>query len=139
MRTIFHSLPVILLSTGLLFTGCETPGEGAKHGAMIGAGIGAISEGTLRGAAIGAGIGAAAGALAGHINKEERESRYHEQYPEDATYTGEPYGSLPYAELTDEPGFVRSPFRPYHRIDVRGIPHGSKVMDPSCNRIFINP
>ena len=34
---------------------------------------------------------------------------------------------------------VISPYYPYSRIDVRGIPRGAKVEDPSTHRIFINP
>jgi len=128
-----------LLSLSLLLNGCETPGKGAEHGAMIGGAIGALATHSLRGAVFGAAAGAAAGALAGHINKEEREERYNSEYPDDPTYTGEPYGALPYGRLTDEAGFVRSPYEPHHLIDVRGIPHGARTIDPSCNRIFINP
>jgi hypothetical protein len=142
-----------LLAVPFLFTACETPGEGAKHGAMIGAGIGALSEGTIRGAAIGAGIGAAAGALAGKIAKDERRQRYYEEYPEDYYYNHGYYESdgywrpryesrrrdYPYGRPTARYGYVRSPYRPYNLIDVRDIPEGAKVLDPSCDRVFINP
>ena len=135
MKIITRSLPAGILAISLLFTGCETPGQGAKNGAIIGGAIGGLATESLRGAV----FGAAAGALAGEVNKQERQERYAEEYPDDPTYTGEPYGSLPYARLTDEPGFVRSPYEPHHTIDVRGIPHGARVVDPSCSRIFINP
>ena len=36
-------------------------------------------------------------------------------------------------------GYVRSPYYPYNTIDVSGLPHGAKVMDPSTGRPFINP
>jgi hypothetical protein len=139
MKTFVHTSVAGLLGISLLLTGCETPGQGAKNGAIIGGAVGALATGTLRGAVFGAAAGAATGALAGHINKEDRRARYEQEYPGDATYTGEPYGALPYARLTDEPGFVRSPFAGRHLIDVRGIPHGARVVDPSSDRIFINP
>ena len=43
------------------------------------------------------------------------------------------------ARFTGRSGFVTSPYRPYNRIDVRGIPRGAQVVDPSCDRIFVNP
>jgi hypothetical protein len=47
--------------------------------------------------------------------------------------------SYPPGRPTDRPGFVVSPYPPYNRIDVRGIPRGAQVQDPSTGRIFINP
>ena len=41
--------------------------------------------------------------------------------------------------FTGRSGFVTSPYAPYNRIDVRGIPQGAQVVDPSCDRIFVNP
>ncbi len=49
------------------------------------------------------------------------------------------YGEIPYASRTGDPGFVESPYYPYNIIDVRGIPRGATVLDPSTNNIFINP
>jgi hypothetical protein len=143
----------ILLTATFLLTACETPGEGAKHGALIGAGIGALSERNIQGAAAGAAIGAAAGALAGKIARDERRQRYYDEYPEDYYYNRGYYDSdgywrpeyrssrrdYPYGRPTDRRGYVRSPYRPYNLIDVRGIPEGAKVLDPSCDRVFINP
>jgi hypothetical protein len=34
---------------------------------------------------------------------------------------------------------VISPYRPHYEIDVHGFPHGVRVIDPSNERIFINP
>ena len=45
----------------------------------------------------------------------------------------------PMGRFTDRPGFVLSPYYPYNRIDVRDIPRGARVQDPSTGRIFINP
>jgi hypothetical protein len=152
MKKLFCSICTLLL-VPFLFSACETPGEGAKHGAMIGAGIGALSEGTIEGAAAGAAIGAAAGALSGKIAQEERRQRYYEEYPEDYYYNHGYYDAdgywrpryeaprhhYPYGRQTARHGYVRSPYRPYNLIDVRGIPEGAKVLDPSCDRVFINP
>lgn len=122
--------------TSLSFSACETPGEGAKHGAMIGAGIGALAEGSLEGAIKGAAIGAASGALLGHLNREERRSYRYDRYDD---YDDADYGRYPVAEPTRYRGFVRSPYRPYNVIDVRGIPRGAVVEDPSTGGRFINP
>jgi hypothetical protein len=152
MKKILRSV-CALLTVPFLFTACETPGEGAKHGAMIGAGIGALSEGNIQGAAAGAAIGAAAGALAGKIAKDERRRRYYDDYPEDYYYNRgyqdrdgywRPEQSsrrhdYPYGRPTARRDYVRSPYRPHHLIDTRGIPRGAKVLDPSCDRVFINP
>jgi hypothetical protein len=141
-----------LLAVPFLFSACETPGEGAAHGAMIGAGIGALSTGTLRGAAAGAAIGAATGAVTGKIAEDERR-RYYGEYPEDYYHGHGHYDDAgywypdgverrhdyPFGRPTPRDGFVYSPYRPHHLIDVRGIPSGAKVEDPSCGRIFINP
>jgi hypothetical protein len=130
----------LLLMTALIFSGCETPGEGAKHGAIIGAGVGALKEGSLRGAARGAAIGAATGALLGKIAKDRREERYNrddEVIVEERYYRERP--RYPVARPTNRYGFVTSPYAPYHLIDVRGIPSGARVVDPSNDLVFINP
>ncbi|HYR58492.1 MAG TPA: glycine zipper domain-containing protein [Chthoniobacteraceae bacterium] len=115
------------LSIAMLFSGCETPGQSALAGAATGAALGGIIGGRGRDALAGAAIGAGAGYLIGKVAQHER--RYHEGEAAD----------LPYAEPTDRYGFVTSPYRPYNLIDVRGIPHGAEVVDPSCGRAFINP
>jgi hypothetical protein len=121
----------ILLATGL--SSCETPaGQGAGFGAFTGAAtgalIGAAATGTGRGAAIGAGAGALAGALVGASIAEDQARYYHA-----------PPGGYPYARPTRTPGYVYSPYPPHNVIDVRGVPPGSWVRDPSTNGIFIRP
>jgi hypothetical protein len=120
----------------LTLTSCETPGQTAMLGAATGAIIGNQSHtGPLRGAALGAGAGYLLGKIVEH-----RRDRY---YDDDDYYyeRGRFYsrGGYPLARRTNRPGFVTSPYRPYHLIDVRGIPRGAKVADPSNGRVFINP
>jgi hypothetical protein len=111
-------------------TSCDTPtGQGAGWGAATGAIIGGATTGTGRGAAIGAGIGAATGALIGAaVEADER-----------GYYEGRPTGYYPWAERADRPGFVYSPYPPHNVVDVRGIPHGALVRDPSTGRVFRKP
>ena len=117
---------ILLAAFGL--TGCETPGQGAQNGAIAGGIIGGLATGRLRGALVGAAIGAGPGALIGEENKQDRERYYAEN--------GYAY---PYGRPTQDPGYVISPYRPHNLIDVRGIPSGARVVDPSCNRVFVNP
>jgi hypothetical protein len=125
-------LPLGLALTCIVTAGCETTGQTALLGAGLGAGIAAATgHDALRGAA----IGAASGAVVGHVAKNQRERAYEEGY-----YEGR-YGrkDYPIARRTENRGFVISPYSPHHVIDVRGIPRGAKVQDPSNGRIFINP
>jgi hypothetical protein len=117
---------LLLASFGL--TACDTPGQGAKNGAIAGGIIGGLATGRLRGALAGAAIGAGTGALIGEENKQDRERYY-----------GQSDGDYPSGRPTAYPGYVISPYRPHNMIDVRGIPSDARVVDPSCNRIFINP
>ena len=117
---------ILLAAFGL--AACETPGQGAKNGAIAGAIVGGLATGRFRGALIGAAVGAGTGALIGEENKQARE-----QYYEQDGY------AYPYGRPTDTPGFVYSPYRPHNVIDVRGIPSGARVVDPSRDQIFINP
>ncbi len=117
----------LLAASGLSLTGCETPGRGAETGAIAGGVIGALATGRLRGALVGAAVGAGTGALIGEANKQDRERYYAEN------------GPYPYARPSEYPGYVLSPYRPHNLIDVRGIPPGARVMDPSCDRVFLNP
>jgi hypothetical protein len=127
-----RSIPFVCLSllAAITFSGCGTSGDNALAGAAAGAAIGGLLHGrgsdALRGAAIGAGAGYLIGKIVKH---EEHERERREGY----------YDDLPYAEPTDRHGFVTSPYRPHNLIDVRGIPHGAQVIDPSCDRPFINP
>ena len=113
------------------FTGCETPGRTTLLGAGAGA---ALAAATGHSALRGAGIGAASGFVVGTIVEHERRRAYEEGY-----YDVHYRGGYPVARLSSRRGYVVSPFPPHHLIDVRGIPDGAKVADPSCNRVFINP
>ncbi len=128
-------VPIICaLACAAFLCSCETPGQSALLGAATGAIIGNQSyTGPLRGAALGAG----AGYLIGKIAQHERRERYYDY--DDRDYDDGYYRRYPVARPTNRYGFVTSPYRPYHLIDVRGIPRGAKVADPSNGRIFINP
>ena len=80
------------------------------------------------GAAIGAGAGALAGALIGAAVAEDQAKYYHA-----------PPGGYPYAERTETPGYVYSPYGNHNVIDVRGVPEGALVRDPSTGGIFRKP
>ncbi len=109
---------------------CDTPtGQGAGFGAATGAIIGGAATGRVRGAAVGAGIGALTGALIGSaVEADER-----------GYYEGRPTGYYPYGRRAGRPGFVYSPYPPHNIVDVRGIPHGELVRDPSTGGIFRKP
>ncbi len=139
-----------LVSISLTLTSCDTPeGRGAVYGATAGAIVGNLvnpqASTTLRGAAIGAGAGALLGALVGDSNRRhdyyDRNPRYYDYYSERYEYGHypPPRGGYPYGERTASPHFVRSPYPPYNVIDVRGIPRGSLVVDPSSDMVFRRP
>jgi len=114
---------------GLTFAGCETPGQSALVGAGTGAAIAAATENSpLGGAAIGAGAGFLVGKLLQYDRRrayyDESYDRYERRYP---------------VARRSRSGFVISPYSPHHEIDVRGFPRGARVIDPSNERIFINP
>jgi hypothetical protein len=120
---------VAIATCALALTSCETPtGQGAGIGAATGALVGGLATGDVRGAAIGAGIGAGTGALIGaSIEADER-----------GYYEGHPGSYYPYGQRVGH-GLVRSPYPPHHQIDVRGVPPGALVRDPSNGRIFRKP
>jgi Glycine zipper len=126
---IFAGTLVIALLSSIL-NSCDTPvGQGAGWGAATGAIIGGAATGHARDAAIGAAAGAAAGALIGAAIQEDQARR---AYPP-------PPGGYPVAEWSGRPGLVISPYSPHRLVDVRGIPHGALVRDPSTGGIFIKP
>ena len=113
-------------------SGCGTypgyaTGTGAAIGAASGALIGAGAHGG-HGAAIGAGAGLLAGALVGAAIDAENARNYHA-----------PPGGYPVARPTGSPGYVYSPYGDHNVIDVRGVPSGGLVRDPSTNGVFRNP
>jgi len=119
----------LLVSFGL--SSCTYPGQATGAGAALGAASGALigaGAGGGRGAAIGAGAGLLAGALVGAAIDADQAQYYHP-----------PQGGFPYAEPTGTPGYVYSPYGSRNVIDVRGVPHGALVRDPSTNRVFRNP
>jgi hypothetical protein len=125
----FVSTSLVALAV-MTLNSCDTPtGQGAGYGAAAGAIIGGAATGRVRGAAIGAAIGAASGALIGAAIQEDEARR---TYPP-------PRGGYPVAAPTSTYGFVRSPYSPHRIVDVRGIPHGALVRDPSTDGVFRNP
>jgi hypothetical protein len=127
MRNLLPYFTVMLLAV-MGLSSCDepmTPGQKALAGAAAGAAAGGLLTGHGRGALAGAAVGAGAGYLIGKLD--ERADRRADDYE--------------YREgrFTDRRGFVESPYYPYNVIDVRGIPHGARVVDPSVNRVFINP
>ena len=120
--------PVALLA--LLLNSCDTPtGSGAAYGAGAGAIIGGAATGNIRGAAIGAAAGAATGALIGRAIQEDQAREYGPP----------PDGGYPVARWSRTPGLVISPYPPHRLVDVRGIPSGALVRDPSTGGIFRKP
>lgn len=120
--------PVAMVA--LLLNSCDTPtGQGAAYGAGAGAIIGGAATGRVRGAAIGAAAGAAAGALIGRAIQEDQAREYGPV----------PEGGYPWARPSGTPGLVVSPYPPHRLVDVRGIPHGALVRDPSTGGIFRRP
>lgn len=132
------------LFAAFAFSACETPGQSALAGAASGAAIGGLIHGrgqdALTGAAIGAGVGYVAGKIAEHRRSDPHyyADDYHEgrSYYRHTRHRGVRY---PVAQPADRDGFVTSPYPPHNLIDVRGIPRGAQVMDPSVNRVFITP
>jgi hypothetical protein len=134
----------------LALTGCDTPGESALAGAATGAAIGGLLHGRGDQALVGAAIGAGSGYLIGKAVQHERRRAYEDGYYDGHDYDRDhddrydhdyrdPRDRYPMGRLTNREGFVTSPYPPYNRIDVRGIPRGAQVEDPSTHRIFINP
>jgi hypothetical protein len=144
-------VPVISFSllVALCFSACETSGQNALLGAATGAAIGGALHGRGDQALAGAAIGAAGGYLIGKAVQHERrraysdgyyegrEDRYDDRYRREDRY--DRADRYPLGRLTNRDGFVTSPYYPYNRIDVRGIPRGAQVQDPSTGKIFINP
>jgi osmotically inducible lipoprotein OsmB len=139
------------LFTLCAFSACDTTGDNVLLGAATGAAIGGIATGRGRGALTGAAIGAAGGYLVGKAVQHERRRAYSDGYYDGR---GDRYDDrrddgyrddrdredrYPIGRLTNREGFVVSPYYPYSRIDVRGIPRGAQVEDPSTRKIFINP
>ena len=130
MRKHFGPVVAGVALLALTLNSCDTPtGEGAGYGAAAGAIIGAAATGRVQDAEIGAAAGAATGALIGAAIEENDARR---SYPP-------PARGYPYAARTGTFGFVRSPYSPHRIVDVRGIPPGELVRDPSSGGIFRNP
>jgi hypothetical protein len=111
---------------------CETPvGQGAAVGAVTGALIGGSGRhGDSGRAAAGAAIGAGVGALIGAAIQDDQRRYYEERQPRGGYPFGRPAGAW---------GYVYSPYPPHRVVDVRGVPRGALVRDPSTGGVFRNP
>ena len=147
MKKLIPTISLLLL-TACAFTGCETTGQNVLLGAATGAAVGGALHGRGDQALAGAAIGAAGGYLIGKAVQHDRRRVYSEGYydgrgdryePRDDRSYDREEPRHPVGRFTGRSGFVTSPYQPYNRIDVRGIPRGAQVVDPSCDRIFINP
>ena len=141
MKKLIPAISLLLLAA-FAFSGCETSGQNALLGAATGAAVGGALHGRGDQALAGAAIGAAGGYLIGKAVQHDRQRVYSEGYYDgrgdryEDTRRDERY---PVGRFTGRSGFVTSPYYPYNRIDVRGIPHGAQTVDPSCDKVFINP
>ncbi len=126
------NIPSVLLAalavSTLSLSSCDTIAQGVGSGAAIGAIAGGLT-GRGENALAGAAIGAAAGGLIAAASEQDYYARGY----------SEPYRSYPVAQASGRRGTVVSPYDPYNEIDVRGVPHGALVRDPSCGRLFIRP
>lgn len=148
-------IPTLILSvTSVCFTGCETPGQSALAGAATGAVMGGMLKGDTRNVARGAAIGAAGGYVIGKYGESERRRGQLEAGggnsappPREVYYAPPPppprpqyyyRSSILYGRFSGTYGYVYSPYSG-RLVDVRGIPRGAKVVDPSTGRVFYNP
>lgn len=141
----------LALAVAFAFSGCETTGDNVLLGAAAGAAIGGAATGRGRGALAGAAIGAASGYVVGKAVQRDRRRAYsdgyydgrddrYDRYDDRERYDDRDYRDDRYPVGRPRgDGYVTSPYYPYNRIDVRGIPRGAKVQDPSTGKIFINP
>lgn len=144
-----------LCVVSVAFTGCETPGQSALAGAATGAVMGGLLKGDTRNVARGAAIGAAGGYVLGKYGESERQRGAIESQggyapappPREVYYTAPPpaprsyhrhHESPPYGRFSGTYGYVYSPYTG-QLVNVRGIPRGAQVVDPSTGRVFINP
>ena len=147
-------IPTLVLGlTSVCFTSCETPGQSALAGAATGAVMGGLLKGDTRNVARGAAIGAAGGYVLGKYGESERQRGAIEGQggysppPLREVYYAAPPAPRPYHYHRESPrygrfsgtyGYVYSPYTG-QLVDVRGIPRGAQVVDPSTGRIFYNP
>ena len=118
----------------LLLSSCETPaGQGAGIGAFTGAAAGALIGGAATGWT------RAQRSVPEQVRRPER--LLGAAIAEDqARYYHCASGRLSLCpERTGTPGYVYSPYGNHNMIDVRGVPAGALVRDPSTNGIFRNP
>lgn len=129
MNTALLSSAAYGLLGALILTGCGNRDEAS---ATTGAAIGGII-GERRDALTGDPIGTEPDYLVGVLADNRR------QYADGAYHTAYPRSRYPLASTTDRRGIVRSPYPPNNLVDVRNIPPGERVVDPSVNRIFTRP
>jgi len=143
--TIFRLTGIAGLFCALSFTSC-TPlqQQGAGVGALAGGALGALTgddeEDITRATVIGAVVGAGAAAIreqqqqtGGYYNNSYNQPQQQQTAPVQTTST------YPYAQLTETVGYVKSPYRPYNVVDVRGIPAGKMAKEPGTENIFLIP
>ncbi len=129
MKKLNLAVVAVAALSAIALSSCETPtGQGAGIGAATGAIIGGAASGNVRGAAVGAALGAGTGALIGAAIEADQRG-YYEGHPGSYYPMGQRVGN----------GLVRSPYPPHAVVDVRGIPHGALVRDPSSGRPFRKP
>ncbi|MGV3533846.1 MAG: hypothetical protein ACO1QR_15870 [Chthoniobacteraceae bacterium] len=128
-----RAVPVLLVGVCSLSVGaCDTPRRGDEVSTAAGTTVGNLT-GNRRDGITGEPIGTRPNYLIG-VLADNRGT-----YADGAYRASYPVSRYPLASPTDRPGIVRSPFPPNNLIDVRRIPSGARVVDPSVNRVFTRP
>jgi len=155
MKNRVAAVVVLMSLVSLSFTGCETPGESALAGAATGAVLGGLLKGDTRNVARGAAIGGVGGYVLGKYGESERQRGYVQGQggyapvppPREIYYTAPApvprayhhhHEARLYGRFSRTYGYVYSPYTG-QLVDVRGIPRGAEVVDPSTGRVFVNP
>ncbi len=136
--TTFRLAGIAGLFCALSFSSCtplqqQRAGVGALAGGAIGALAGDDTKDIVNGAAIGAAVGAGSAAV------QERNQTNGFNNTQQAAPSAPVQNNYPLAQMTETPGYVKSPYRPYNTVDVSGIPSGKMAKEPGTNNIFIIP
>jgi len=134
MNELLHRVvPVLLVGVfGLGLSACDTPRRGDEVSTATSTTVGNLT-GNRRDGITGDPIGTRPNYLIGVLADNRG------KYADGAYRSSYPASRYPLASPTDRPGIVRSPFPPNNLIDVRRIPSGARVVDPSVNRVFTRP